>query len=34
MPQIRLMDTKQDSYVCFLQEAHFRPKDTYRPKVR
>ena len=28
------MDTKQDSYVCFLQEAHFRPKDTYRPKVR
>ena len=25
---------KQDSYICCLQEAHFRPKDTYRLKVR
>ena len=25
---------KQDSYICCLQEAHFRPRDTYRLKVR
>ena len=25
---------KQDPYICYLQEAHFRPKDTYRLKVR
>ena len=25
---------KQDSYICCLQETHFRPRDTYRPKVR
>ena len=25
---------KQDPYVCSLQETHFRPKDTYRLKVR
>ena len=25
---------KQGPYVCCLQEAHFRPKDTYRLKVR
>ena len=25
---------KQDSYICCLQETHFRPKETYRPKVR
>ena len=25
---------KQDPYICFLQETHFRPKDTYRLKVR
>ena len=24
----------QDPYICCLQEAHFRPKDTYRLKVR
>ena len=24
----------QDSYICCLQETHFRPKDTYRLKVR
>ena len=28
------MDTKQDPYICCLQEIHFRPKDTYRLKVR
>ena len=25
---------KQDSYICFLQEACFRSRDTYRLKVR
>ena len=25
---------KQDSYICYLQETHFRPQDTYRLKVR
>ena len=25
---------KQDQYICCLQETHFRPKDTFRPKVR
>ena len=25
---------KQDPYMCCLQETHFRPKDTYRLKVR
>ena len=24
----------QDPYICCLQKAHFRPKDTYRLKVR
>ena len=24
----------QDPYICCLQETHFRPKDTYRLKVR
>ena len=28
------MDTKQDPYICCLQETHFRPKDTYRLKVK
>ena len=28
------MDTKQDPYICCLQETHFRPKNTYRLKVR
>ena len=27
------MDTKQDPYICCLQETHFRPRDTYRLKV-
>ena len=25
---------KQDPYICFLQEIHFRPRDTNRLKVR
>ena len=25
---------KQDPYICCLQETHFRPKDSYRLKVR
>ena len=25
---------KQDPYICYLQESHFRPTDTYRLKVR
>ena len=25
---------KQDLYICCLQETHFRPKETYRLKVR
>ena len=25
---------KQDPYTCCLQETHFRPRDTYRLKLR
>ena len=25
---------KQDLYICCLQKTHFRPRDTYRQKVR
>ena len=25
---------KQDLYICCLQETHFRPRETYRLKVR
>ena len=25
---------KQDPSICCLQETHFRPKDTYRLKIR
>ena len=25
---------KQNPYICCLQETHFRPRDTYRLKVR
>ena len=25
---------KQDPYTCCLQKTHFRPRDTYRLKVR
>ena len=25
---------KRDPYICCLQETHFRPRDTYRLKVR
>ena len=29
------MDTKtRPIYTCYLQETHFRPRDTYRLKVR
>ena len=28
------MVIKQDLYICCLQEIYFRPKDTYRLKVR
>ena len=28
------MDTKQEPYICFLQETHFRPRDTHRLKVK
>ena len=24
---------KQDPYICWLQETHFKPRDTYRLKV-
>ena len=34
-PKDRLVEwiQKQDPYICFLQETHFRPQDTYRLKV-
>ena len=25
---------KQDPYICFLQEIHLKPRDTYRLKVK
>ena len=25
---------KQDPYICCLQETHFKPRDTYRLKVK
>ena len=25
---------KQDPYICYLQETHLKPKDTYRVKVK
>ena len=25
---------KQNTYICCLQETHFRPRDTYRLKVK
>ena len=28
------MATKQDPYICCLQETQIRPKDTYRLKAR
>ena len=28
------MDTKQDSYICCLQETHLKTRDTYRLKVK
>ena len=29
-----LKKKKQDPYICCLPETHFRPKDTYRLKLR
>ena len=34
MLQPRHRIQKQDPYICCLQETHFRPRDTYRLKVR
>ena len=28
------MDTKQDPYICCLQETHLKTGDTYRLKVK
>ena len=28
------MDKKQDPYICYLQEAYLKPRDTYRLKVK
>ena len=28
------MDTKQDPYICCLQETHLKTRDTYRLKVK
>ena len=28
------MDTKQDPYICCLQETHLKTKDAYRSKVK
>ena len=25
---------RQDQYICCLQETHFRPRETYRLKMR
>ena len=28
------MDTKEDTYICCLQETHLKTRDTYRLKVK
>ena len=28
------MDTKEDPYICCLQETHFKTRDTYRLKLK
>ena len=28
------MDTKNNPYICCLQETHLKPRDTYRLKVK
>ena len=35
-PKDRLAEwiQKQDPYICCLKETHFRPKDTYRLKLK
>ena len=25
---------KQDRYICYLQETHLKPRDTYKQKVK
>ena len=25
---------KQDPYICYVQETHFRPQDTHKSKMR
>ena len=34
--RLRLVELiqKQDTYICCLQETHFRPRDTYRLKLK
>ena len=33
-PRLAKWIQKQDPYICCLQETNFRPRDTYRLKVR
>ena len=33
-PRLTEWIQKQDLYICCLQDIHFRPRDTYRQKVR
>ena len=33
-PKDRLAEWIQDQFICCLQKTHFRPRDTYRLKVR
>ena len=33
-PRLAEWIQNQDLYICCLQETHFRPRDTYRLKVR
>ena len=33
-PRLAEWIKKQDPYICCLEEIHFRPRDTYRLKVR
>ena len=32
--RLNVWNQKQDPYICYVQETHFRPRDTYRLKVR
>ena len=33
-PRLAEWIQKRDPYICCLQETHFRPRDTYRLKVK